>query len=869
MFKAIYYNPMNNKIHLWEATENNKTRKLVVEPEIDYYVVDDASDSGVKDIYDNPVKKVKSNTIRDMRDFVEYSNTQTCETAVSQEVKFLQKQYLNQKLESNLDNFNICTLDIELEAGTDFPDDISDSVIYPINLITAHYSKTNELITFGTKEYTGDNVKNFHYCCDEETLLTSFLNHFRKQRVNILTGWFLDTFDTPYIVNRCDKLNINISLSPINIVIPKKVRDDYGNTRNIYQIAGISILDGCKLYKKFTYTKQVSYSLNAIGLEEVNEGKLDLEGQVNHIYKTDWNKFVEYNVQDVLLTKKINDHTKFIELVIDFCYEALIPFENVFSSIALITGYILKYLHLKNLVLPDPDKHRIKELIPGAYVMAKPGLWEYVISYDVESMYPHMIMQYNISPETLVFQPENVNGLIKTPLSDIYECETPSGKFSVGGVYYKKDKQGILPEIIEDVFKQRKYFKNKFKIAKGIEDKLSIEEISKNTFMDFVYVEKLYNEIIKEGLSSKYYDRKQLILKILLNSVYGCVAQKNFSFYNPQNAMAITIGGRHLIQYLSDNVNKYIKEYWHKIANKYYPDAKDTKRIKNDIVCLIDTDSSYLSLKEIIDSINLKFNSNEEFRLWAIDFDHRILKPFFEKILDIYAKKFGIKQMINFKREKIITKKLILAKKKYADLVLDDEGKIYKEPKLAITGIEIVKTSTPKFCREKLKECLKFIMEENDKEKTLTKIRNIYKEFLTADLPIISLPKSVNVYSQYAKPIDEYIKRNSVYYATRTPQAVKAAINYNFLITKHKLSLQPIGNGSSIMVFKVNPKNELMSDVIGFIGKYPEEFKSIFKIDYDSQWKISFEGVIQRFFDAIGWGQIQLTESCLDEFIVF
>jgi len=666
-FRRIYYNNYSNTIHLWE-TMNGKTKKISVSPDIEYYVPDNTGTSDKKDIWGNSVKLQISKTRNDMINFVELSKVQTCETSISEDIKFLQKRYVDKNLSVDMDEFQIATIDIELKSGKTFPQNIADIVPYEINLITVHYSKTNEIITYGTEEYTGnsDLVKEYHYIPDEKSMLERFIVDFRKKRVDILTGWYIKIFDIPYIINRCDKLEIELSLSPLNIYDNIKIKN-FDNTMNAYSIAGISILDGIESYKKFTFKKQTNYKLNTIGMVEVNEGKLEYEGEINQIYKTDWNKFVEYNIQDVLLTKAIEDKKQFIPLIVGFCYEALIPFEKVYSTIALVTGYFIHHLHKKNIMFPDPPLVH-KEAYPGAYVYAKPGLFQHLLSYDVESEYPHMIMMYNISPETLVYNPTNTEGLIKTPTSDLYECDTPQGHFQISGIYYRKDKKGILPEIVETIFNERKHLKQKSKIADGIEKKQEIEEISKNNFMPIEFVGRLMSEIKSEGHSAAYYNSQQLIRKILINSMYGVLGNPHFAFYNAKNASAITVGGRHLIKYLSDNINNYMKEKWHKEAYKHLPEickkGKVYPQLKNDVVVIVDTDSNYICLDEMIKNNGIKFKSNEEFRQFANIVDKRFLKPFFKQILDDYVKQFGVPQLINFKREKIIIKKLTIQKEK-------------------------------------------------------------------------------------------------------------------------------------------------------------------------------------------------------------
>jgi DNA polymerase elongation subunit (family B) len=810
-----------------------------------------------------------------MKEFIEQTQCKTCESSLSEDIKFLQKRYGDKDLKVDMDDFQICSWDIELASEEEFPDDIAENPIYPINLISAHYSKDNSIHTFGLHPYTGDDpsVKNYHHCATEAVLLESFIRHFRRQGVDILTGWYADIFDVPYFINRCKQYEIELSLSPINIYKERFIKDKYDEEkeRQIYQIAGVSILDGKALYENFTYKNQVSYSLNNIGMVECGEGKIDLEGQINHIYKTDWNKYVEYNVQDVKLTYKIERKKRFMPLVIEFCYQALIPFDSVFSSIRLITGFMLRYCHKKNIVFPDPPKGQKKARYPGGYVMNNPGLYEMVMSFDVESLYPHLIMMYNISPETLVLNPKNTDGLYRTPASKMFKCSTPSGDFEYSGIYYKSDKKGILPEIIEDIFNSRKYNKNKMKVAEGKESKLDCAAIAKNTYLPLEYVEKLYGEVTDEGQPSSYYDNQQMIRKILINSMYGVLGNRFFAFYNISNAAAITVSGRHLIKFLSEELNKYMKQRWHLIAPKFFPKECEDRvipKIKKDLVILIDTDSNYVTLKEVVEGLGLKFETNDEFRIWSNEFDKNILTPFFTKILDIYSKNYKVPQMINFKREKIISKMIIIKKKKYAVLTLDNEGKIYKTPKMNITGIETVKSDTPKYCQKHLDTMLYNILDKGDRVACTKELKKIYDGFMEANIDEIAKPKSVNGYTKYAEHID-YYKRYGVRYKSGCPQQVKAAINYNYIINKYGLSLQPIGNGGKVKFVKIKTNNEMRADVIGFIGTYPKEFETLFRIDMKEQWDITFKSVLQRFYDVIGWGEVKVATNSMGNLMRF
>lgn len=864
MFKRIFFDPKHSKVYLWEI-DNGKTIKKILPPLVEYYIRDEKQTSPIKDIFGNSVVKKTAHNIKTMRELTQ--DIESCEVNVPQEFKILHSLYGNKNIKPDFSHFNICTIDIEVQSENEFPK--VGEAKHPINLITVHFSKSDKIYTFGLYPYTGtsDLVKNYVYCPTEKTLIENFITFFRRQGVDILTGWMSDLFDIPYIIKRCERLKIKKSLSPVEFYQEKE-------KSGAYVVGGISILDGLSLYKKFTYDRKESYSLQAIGMAEIGEGKKDYEGTINNAWKTDWNGFVEYNVQDVILTKKINDKKKFIELTIQFGYEALIPFERVFSTISLVTGYVLKYLHQNNMVMPDVKVEVKDEEIPGAYVYAEPGFYNYLMSYDIESMYPHMIKSFNISPETIVLNPKNTTDLIKTPLSEYKEWETQTGKKIFGGIYYRKDKIGVLNQIVSKIFQDRKDFKTKAKICNGLEKGEDDTTISCYTKIPKNIINKLKEDIEKEGGTSEYYNSQQQIRKILINSVYGSLANKYFSFYNVNNARVITLGGQNLIRFLSDSINKYFKENWKEECVKHFPEYKDKEisPIKKDVIKLLDTDSNYVCFDEIIKSLNITFKDDKEFREWAINFDSVILKPFFDKVLKEYADSFEIEQLINFKREKIISQKFILAKKKYADLVIDVEGEdLTNNPKTSITGIEIVRTDTPHFCRNKIKNVVNeiFLSHASDREKIIEVMRDIKKDFLKATIEDIAIPSGISDYTKWSLSIEEYAK-DGLTYKLSTPIHARASINYNYIIHKHKFPLQPITNGTKMKYVHVfDHKNEIHQDIIGFIGKWPKYFNDLFEINYDLQWEKGFQSVIQRFFDVLKWGNIVLEKSSLEEMIVF
>lgn len=843
MFKNIYYNHRSNKIYLWE-TINGHSVKVEDDFENVYYMQDTTGMSDIKDIYGRPmVKKIQSS--RDEIKNLKQLNIKLAESDIQPEVKYLQSRYKSLELKTNINDFNVCYIDIEIAGSNEFPK--PEEAKYPINLITVKSSKTGEITTFGSEAYTGDSalINTYYHIPDETEMLAKFVRWFRKEKFDIITGWNVKRFDIMYIVNRLINLNgpeskIENLLSPINKLKQKRSGE--------WEIAGISILDYLELYKNFTFVTEESYTLQAIGMKVVNEGKIDLDGSINTIYKTDWNKFVDYNVQDVLLVEKIDSKKKFIELAITFCYQALIPLENVFSSIATIEGYILKYLHQKNLVMPDRQKnvqdwwvqegHYKKRLpdgsyeyqninsdneiyesyVKGGYVEANPGFYKHVMSFDVTSLYPHMIIQYNISPETKVIKPTNFDDLIESEINQ---------------VYYKKDKKGILPEIVESIFNERKMFKEKmFTFKKGSDE-------------------------------YKYYDSQQHVRKILINSMYGVLINEYFHFYDLDNARAITRGGRVLIKYLSSNTNDWFHNYFHKIGPKLFPGSSSVK-ITKPLVSVCDTDSNYVCLDEIKE----KYAKDMDFMQFA-----KIMEPllhdFYEKILKIKADSKGMKQVIDFKREGIITKQFVLAKKKYLVELLQKEEDIYDPPKIVATGVEIKRSDTPAFCRKNIEIAVQDIFDNLDKEKNISLIKRTFKKFKLQKIDDIASIGSVKEYSKYAEPTSYYIK-NGLKFKPGTPMRNKSAICYNYLVKTQKLPLMEVSNGTKIKYIRVDPINVVNNDAIAWVGNYPESFSNQFKINYEEQFEKTFLGVLNRMHLVLGWADsngIQLKGNKLKGFM--
>ena len=424
----------------------------------------------------------------------------------------------------------------------------------------------------------------------------------------------------------------------------------------------------------------------------------------------------------------------------------------------------------------------------------------------------------HISPECKVLNPpeEMKKDLIRTP---------------VEGVYYRKDIKGIIPKIVLDIFNERKEFQKLKKQAKADND------------------DKLY----------EYYDSQQLIRKIQINSVYGCMLQKYFHYYDADNGAVITAGGRDAIQYISNCINTFFHSEFHKISKKLYPNSNIVKGdISPVIVVLNDTDSAAINLSEIYQKTNI----GESFLDWMLNFEKVFLSDFLVKCMDIYAKNYNTTNMIHFKREKIVLKMYIQAKKKYITQIIANEGENYTIPQTKVTGVEINKSDLCAFSRKKLKELADLMFEDDvpDKDAMTKFVRKVYKDFLKQPIEQISSPKGVSDYDKYSIPMTLPFQ-----YLPHTPMANKASIIYNYIVKEKQLPVQEVSNGTKIKYIYVYENNKYKTNVIGYIGNFPKEFNKLFLIDLDTQFEKQFLNVAQRMFDTLGFGTIQMKDSKINK----
>ena len=838
MYQNIYYQRHKNTIHIWDDERGHLTF-----PYKKYAYMKD-SKGKFRSIYGDKLKRVYKWVEEDEK----YGRV--FESDVPIETRVLVDNYGDSDEVSN--GHRSVIFDIEVEVTDGFPDTSkAENRITSIALYDDVMDQYSVFILDDNGSVQGGNhdgvvIEPFR---SEEELLEGFYRKYLEIQPTILTGWNIDFFDIPYLYNRTVRvLNQQVAncLSPIGEVY-------WTPFKNRYKIGGVSCLDYLALYKKFTYTEQSSYRLDAIGKHEVNMGKIEYDGNLNDLFKTDINKFIEYNLVDVKIVKALDDKLKFIDLVRNVSHKGHCQYEDVYHSSRFLEGAILVYLKKLELVAPNKKATKLDksntDKFSGAYVKdPKVGRHEWIYDLDVTSMYPSIIMSLNISPETKVGKivgwdaDDFVKGKIKTysievngkvkdrlttdELKEKIESETLS--ISTNGVLYRTEKMGLIPSLLDTWFDERVEYR---KLAKKYSD-------------------------AGDQKQYEYFNRRQHTQKIILNSLYGVLGLPVFRFYDLDNAEATTTTGQDFIKFSE------------KMANYYYNKELGSTE---DHCIYIDTDSLFYTSLPIIKKRypDADLNDDEFMSQKTIEMADEI-QTFLNSSYDQYAKRFlnidKDKHRFNIKQEVVSKSGIWITKKRYGQWVIRDNGVVVD--KLDVKGLDVVRSNFPPAFRKFMSEILMDILQDADKDIIDEKIISFKKQMKHLPVSDISLPTSVKRLSKFIEG------KNGTSFFSRaakgTPAHVKAAILYNDVLVhknldkKHEL----IANGEKIKwaYLKSNPLN---IPAIAFKGyNDPEQVMNFIKqyIDCDKIFIGVLKNKIDMFYKALSWEEAVDKNNSIEKF---
>jgi len=775
-----------------------------------------------KTLNGTPVDAVKPGTVRDCRDFFKkYDEVEGFEIYGNDRYiyQYISEKYPEDEVKFDISQIKLVTLDIEVKSENGFPD--VESAAEEILLISIQDYNTKQIRTWGQGQFNNkqENViyKGFN---SEYELLNDFINWWmiEENTPEVITGWNIELYDIPYLTRRLDRVlgdKLKKRFSPWGLVTEDEIYIA-GRKHITYDVGGITQLDYLNLYKKFTYKAQESYRLDYIASVELGQKKLDHSefDTFKDFYTKGWQKFVEYNIIDVELVDRLEDKMKLIELALTMAYDAKVNYEDVFYQVRMWDTIIYNYLKKRNIVIPPKNRSDKSDKYAGAYVKEPiPGKYDWVVSFDLNSLYPHLIMQYNISPETLLDTRHPSVTVDKILTEDITFEMYKDNAVCANGAMYRKDVRGFLPELMEKMYNERVIFKKRMITAKKKYEKTPTKNLEK--------------EIAR-------CNNIQMAKKISLNSAYGAIGNQYFRYYKLANAEAITLSGQVSIRWIENRMNKYLN--------------KILKTENEDYVIASDTDSIYLNLGPLVETV---YKGRETTNQSIVSFLNKICEMEFEKYITSsyetlanYVNAYDQKMFM--KRENIAERGIWTAKKRYILNVWDSEGVRYEEPKLKMMGIEAVKSSTPAPCRTLIKNALKLMMNGTE-EDVIDFIDKSRKEFRKLPPEDIAFPRTASNVQKY--------KATSTIYAKGTPIHIRGALLFNHYIKTKKLDnkYSLISNGEKVKFLYLQKPNVIQENVISFIQDFPRELGLEKYVDYDLQFDKSFVEPLKAILDAIGW----------------
>jgi len=838
LYKNVYYQREKNLVHLWDDLQGYRTFPYT------RYAYEKATNGEFTTLYGDKVTKIYKYSKDDANLF---------ESDVPETTRVLVDTYTDSDIPS--EGHVVLTYDIECEMTSGLPN--PEEATNELTSIALHDSATNQYWVLVMDkdglmaEKTTDKAIVIPFR-DERDMLMKYLELYEMINPTIVTGWNIDYFDTPMLYNRIKRLlgeNHANRLSPIGQCF-------WSPYRKRFFMAGVSYLDYLSLYKNFTYSELDSYRLDSIAQRELGKGKIEYEGNLDLLFKDDIEKFIEYNLVDVELVVEFDEKLQFIDTARGICHAGHVPYEDFVYSSKYLEGAMLTYLKRKNIVAPNKPADRQErmqalrdnneEKFIGAYVKAPiVGKYDWIYDLDLTSLYPSIIMSINISPETKVGKINDWDSqkYMKGEVDTYYIGEDAiskenlkeyleKSKFSIAsnGVLYRTDVVGCIPDILDTWFKQR---------------------------VEFRKLEKQYGD---SGEKEKYafYKKRQLVQKILLNSLYGVLGLPAFRFYDVDNATAVTTTGQTVIKSTADMANiKYNKELG-------TPNA--------DSNIYIDTDSVFFSATPLLDHRipNWKDNDQDTIAGFVNDIAGE-MQDYLNSFYNILSKKvFNIDtHRFEIKKEFVSKAGIWIAKKRYAQWIISDNG--VPCDRLDVKGLDVVRSSYPAAFREFMGEVLIEILRGDTEEQLTDKIYNFKNDLVNKDVVKIAKAGAVKNLSKYMPKKKD--QTAMFQFPSGCPAHVKASIAYNQLLKHWNLDTQyePLKDGDKIkwVYLKQNPFG---LDAVALNGyNDPKEIMELVTtyINYDKIFERELLKKLEDFYGALGWGAVLSSTKTAEKFFSF
>ena len=822
---------------LYRGVENGErvAKKVPFMPTL---FVNSSHETGWFNLQNQPVMPKTFDTMRDARDFIkQYEGVDnfTVYGTTNYVTQFINDRF-PEAPKFERDKVNVTTIDIEVASDDGFP--FVEQAAHPVISITMKNNIDGIYRVWGLYDYEPDNCEvegidaiQYIKCKDEIDLLLSWLSYWHDPRwcPDVVTGWNTRLFDFPYLIRRVKNIiggDVYKKFSPWGMVDQRNIMMARGEVI-AYEMAGIQQLDYYDLFTKFGYTygMQESYKLDHIAHVVLGERKLsyDEHGSLHTLYKHDFQKFIDYNIKDVQIVDRLEEKMGLITLAMTMAYRGGVNYSETFGTVQIWDSILYRLLFKQQIACP-PKFSKEKVPYPGAYVKEpQTGMHDWVVSFDLNSLYPMIIVQYNMSPETVLPGKEHLGLEPVDKLLGSDEIEIPEGTtMAASGVRFSKDQVGIIPAIIKQYYDERRVIKKAMLEAqqeyqttptKRLENKMTILE------------------------------NQQMSIKILMNSLYGALGNKHFRYFNNHVAEAITTSGQLSIRWAEEAINKEMNTALNTLGKDY--------------VIAIDTDSLYVNMDKLVK----KFNPKD-----PVQFLDKICREHFEKVLEksyaVLAKKMSVMEnRMEMAREVIANRGVWIAKKRYILNVHNNEGVQYAEPKMKMMGVDAVRSSTPQVCRDKFKKIFKVIIDEGETA-TQRFIADFKKEWKQLPPESVSFPRGCNIVKNgitWADPKTIYRKA--------CPIHVRGALLYNHYVKQKGLDkkYELVNNGEKIKFCYLKTPNPIKENVIGYTNDLPKELDLHRFIDYNKQYEKAFVEPIKHLLDALEW-EVEPTATLEDFF---
>lgn len=795
-----------------------------------YVMIEDANGKDVS-IFNTKLRTRKFNSQYERNKFIKECGTKRLFENLNPVQQFLVDAYWKHNGEEDFSKFpiRVAFIDIEVYSPTEFP--TAEQARHPINIITIYDSLTNKLYSWGTKEYKHSRSDLIYkFCNTERQLLLEFLEFFEMMQPDLLTGWNSVGFDVPYIINRINNIldaEHYQQLSPVKRVYNRTLNTGmFGKQQVRWYIDGISSVDYIDIYKRFSFANRESYKLDYIAELELGEKKVDY-GNTNlaSLANDDWQLFVDYNLQDVMLLVKMDQKLQYIALLRMLAYMGLTTMENAMSTLSTISGTAAIRARQKGKFLPTFVRGEDDGKNPGAYV-AEPleNFQSSVVSFDANSLYPNIMISLNMSPETKVGKIvesdedsvtiQHINGTTYKLDASKFAKFVKEEKIAISKakVLFSQKHKGILPEIVDE------YYKERVAVRKEMMDLKKKGDTSKATKDKIVQL-----------------NAKQLCIKIFINSVYGYMGNKNAPLGDDDIAASITLTG----QFINKSSRALAREYVAKVLghDKF-----------EDIAVAGDTDSVYLSIAPLLRHYDVPLLTDGKVTPRVYEIIEELNEYINEKINERMIQSLNSHDpRIFFKRESIIDKGLFLQKKRYVAHVVDDEG--IECNKWKYVGVEVVRTAMPKAIKPYVKKIIETMINTQNRADTNKVLNEAYEVLKTLKPEEIAYVMGIKDYDKHATQCKDFTTSKGM------PVHVKSAYYYNTLLNKLDLEskYERLQSGDKLRWMYVKTPNKYNIKTIAFKYYYPTEFHALFQPDYELMFEKIVFSVVERFYAAVKW----------------